>query len=174
MKPRLLVLSDLWGKENANWVSTYVENLSEDFEVVFYSSCELAGIPDFDITEQERHRLFVESGVEQAVKNLLSLEKEEVVILAFSIGGTIGWKASLRGLMIKDFYAVSATRLRYEEEKLSNKVTLYYGEKDAYKPDGNWFEKMKVDYHIIPKGTHELYRDKEFAIKLCLEIKSKR
>ncbi|TDQ27865.1 alpha/beta hydrolase [Tenacibaculum caenipelagi] len=174
MKQRLLILSDLWGKENADWVSTYVENLSEDFEVVFYSSCELAGIPDFDITEHERHRLFIESGVEEAVENLLSLEKEEVVILAFSIGGTIGWKASLAGLKIASFYAVSATRLRYEKEKPLNKVTLYYGEGDAYKPDVSWFEKMKVDYHIIPKGTHELYRDKEFAKKLCLEIKSKR
>ena len=174
MKQKLIILSDLWGRENVDWVSTYVKSLSEVFEVVFYSSCELAGIPDFNISEKERHRLFIESGLEKAVENLLRLEKNEVLILAFSIGGTIGWKASLAGLKVVSFNAVSATRLRYEKEKPLNNIVLYYGEKDAYKPDASWFEKMKIDHGVISHGTHEIYRGEEFATKLCLEIKNKK
>lgn len=44
MKPRLLLLSDLWGKENSLWISNYLAILEEYYECVFYDCCELAGI----------------------------------------------------------------------------------------------------------------------------------
>lgn len=31
---------------------------------------------------------------------------------------------------------------------------------------------MKVDYSIIPEKVHEMYKEEEFAKRLCLLIKS--
>jgi hypothetical protein len=33
MKPRLIILSDLWGKEKSDWVSNYVALLKDMFEI---------------------------------------------------------------------------------------------------------------------------------------------
>ena len=54
------------------------------------------------------------SGIEIAVQTLLNKEKGEIKILAFSVGGTIAWKAALKGLKVSDLVAVSSNRLRYE------------------------------------------------------------
>lgn len=172
MKYRLIILSDLWGVIDASWVSMYVDKLSEGFEVKLYSSCELAEISEKNLSEEERHHFFVNGGIEKAVKNLMALEKEQLIVLAFSIGGTIGWKACLKDLNVKKLYAISSTRLRYETEKPKAEAILYFGEEDNYKPNNNWFEKMKVDYRIIPKKVHEMYKEEEFAERLCLQIKS--
>ncbi|MGG6230423.1 alpha/beta hydrolase [Tenacibaculum sp. SDUM215027] len=172
MKYRLIILSDLWGVIDASWVSMYVDKLSEDFEVTFYSSCELAEIPEKNLSEEERHHFFVNGGIEKAVKKLVELEKERLIVLAFSIGGTIGWKACLKGLNVKKLYAISSTRLRYETEKPKAEAILYFGEEDNYKPNNSWFERMEVDYSIIPQKAHEVYKEEEFAAKLCLQIKN--
>ncbi|CAM1365762.1 conserved hypothetical protein [Tenacibaculum sediminilitoris] len=172
MKQRLIILSDLWGTINIPWFSIYVDKLSEDFEVISYNSCELAEIPEKNLLEEERHRFFAEKGIDKAVTNLVTLEKEQLIVLAFSIGGTIAWKACLKGLNIENLYAVSATRLRYETAKPKAETILYFGEKDNYKPNKDWFDKMEVDYHITPKKVHEMYKEEEFAKRLCLQIKS--
>lgn len=116
MKHRLIILSDLWGVTDASWLSKYVDKLLEDFQVTFYSSCELAEMPRKNLSEEERHNFFVNGGLERAVKNLVELEKDRLTVLAFSIGGAIAWKACLKGLDVKKLYAISSTRLRYETE----------------------------------------------------------
>lgn len=172
MKNRLIILSDIWGAKDVSWVSLYVDMLSNDFKVTFYSSCELAEMSKKDLSEVERHNFFLNGGVEKAVKNLIELEKGELTVLAFSIGGTIAWKACLKGLNFERLYAVSATRLRYETEKPKGEIALFYGGKDIYKPNDNWLKNMKVSYNIILQKTHEMYKEEEFAIKLCLQIKN--
>lgn len=172
MKNRLIILSDLWGMTDASWVSMYVDKLLDDFKVVFYSSCELAEMREKNLSEEERHHFFVNGGIEKAVKNLIELEKERLSVLAFSIGGIIAWKACLKGLDVESFYAISATRLRHETEKPKSKIALCYGKKDTYRPNSNWFKNMEVNYSIIPKKAHEMYKEEEFARKLCIQIKS--
>lgn len=172
MKNRLIILSDLWGIEDTSWVSLYLDMLSNDFKITFYSSCELAEMSKKDLSEVERHSFFLNGGVEKAVKNLIELENGQLTVLAFSIGGTIAWKACLKGLDVKKLYAISSTRLRYETEKPKAEAILYFGEEDNYKPNDNWLKNMKVSHNIIPQKTHEMYKEEEFAIKLCLQIKS--
>ena len=50
MKPKLIILSDLWGKEKSNWVSDYVELLKNKFEIQYYDCCDLGGIDKTDYT----------------------------------------------------------------------------------------------------------------------------
>ncbi|MEN0049065.1 MAG: alpha/beta hydrolase [Bacteroidota bacterium] len=162
MKPRLLLLSDLWGREKADWTTTYLKELSPYFECQYYDCCELGGI-DKSVYEQEQlHQQFVHGGIEQAVENLLDLEQEKVCILAFSVGGTIAWKAALKGLPIQQLWAISATRLRYETERPDIPIHLIYGAKDDYRPSLDWFDKMKVDYEIVAAQGHNLYYDHSY------------
>jgi len=112
MKSRLIILSDIWGIQKLGWVKYYIDLLSSDYDIKYYDSCELGEIETNSLNENIRHRQFVNGGIEIAVNKLLELEKKECNILAFSIGGTIGWKAALSGLKIKNLYAVSSTRLR--------------------------------------------------------------
>jgi len=164
-KPRLLLLSDLFGG-NPEWIQNYIEILAPKFQIQYYDVLKLAEI-DSLIDEKEIHNQFLNGGIENAVTNLLNSEKENVAILGFSIGGTIAWKASLRGLKVTELVAVSSTRLRFETEMPNCKIKLYFGEKDLNAPNRNWFLDLKISNQIIENQEHLLYQEKENAFLIC-------
>jgi dienelactone hydrolase len=170
MKPRLIILSDLWGKEKSDWVSGYLELLKDEFEIQYYDCCELGAIDKTNYTEENLHSQFVNGGIEKAVEHLLKAEKNQIDILAFSIGGTIAWKAALQGLNIRSLFAVSSTRLRYENEIPNGVIKLYYGENDRNTPSENWFEKHSVDFEIIKNEGHNFYNEIDYTTLICNEI----
>jgi len=172
MKPRLIILSDLWGKVRSDWVQYYQESLKTIFDFQYYDCCELVGINRTNLKEETIHSQFVEKGINIAVRKLIELEKEKVSILAFSIGGTIAWKAGLEGLKIESFHAISSTRLRYETNKPNCNIKLYYGNKDNFIPSSKWFENLDVTYEIIKDGDHLIYADEKFYRRVCEEIKN--
>lgn len=167
---KLIVLSDLWGKEKPNWILQYITILEKYFDVKYYDCCELGGISKNELSEENLHQQFVNGGVEKAVKQLLKNENEAYAVLGFSIGGTIAWKACLSGLKAQYLFAVSATRLRYETEKPLAETELFYGEKDTFKPDEKWFEQMKIKENIYLNEGHELYLKKEITETICKKI----
>ena len=174
-KPRIILLSDLWGNENADWIVHYTSILEKHFEVKHYDSCTLGNIDKSNVAEDHLHQQFINGGIEKAVLNLLLKENDFVNILAFSIGGTIAWKAALTGLKVQNLFAVSSTRLRYENQKPDGVIELFYGENDAYKPDVYWFGSMEIEPKIYPNEEHEFYRKKQTAEEICgLIIKSKK
>jgi dienelactone hydrolase len=157
----------LWGKEKSSWVSDYVELLKDKFEIQYYDCCELGGIDKTEYTEENLHGQFVNGGIEKAVENLLKAEKNQINILAFSVGGTIAWKAALKGLNANSFLAVSSTRLRYETKVPDCKVRLYFGERDSSKPSKDWFEKHSIDFEIIKSKEHDFYTEKDCTTSIC-------
>jgi hypothetical protein len=173
MKPRLIILSDLWGKEKSDWVFGYVELLNDKFEIQYYDCCELGEIDKTNYTEENLHSQFVNGGIEKGVENLLKTEKNQIDILAFSIGGTIAWKSALKGLNVRSLFAVSSTRLRYENEIPNGAIKVYYGENDNNKPSHNWFENHAIDFEIIKNKEHDFYTEKEFTSSICKEILKK-
>lgn len=171
MKPKLLILSDLFGFDNSPWIKNYKKSLESDFQLIFHDSSKLAGIDRAHLTEKEIHSLFIYDGINNAVNELLRLEKEEVYILAFSVGGTIAWKAILQGLKTNKFLAVSSTRLRHETIKPNCNIKLIYGENDPFKPENSWFENLDLEVEIVKNGNHEIYNDPNFINDLCNRIK---
>ncbi len=140
MKPRLIMLSDLWGKQKSAWISAYTKRLTKKFDVIYYDCCELGRI-DISVYNQDiLHSQFIKSGIETATKCLVELETEKINILAFSIGGVIAWKAGLNGLKIGNFYAVSSTRLRNETKKPDGNLKVYFGSEDNFKPQIEWYK----------------------------------
>ena len=93
----------------------------------------------------------------------LNLEKKEVSILGFSIGGYIAWKSALKGLEINNLYAISSTRIRKENKKPDCNIQLYYGENDLYKPADEWLNTMKISTKIFKNENHEAYKSKKNA-----------
>ena len=168
-KPRLIILSDLWGTAANDWVSYYTE-LLHDFDIQYYDCRELGNVDILTQNQESIHQQFVSSGIDAAVEKLLVLERVEVNILAFSIGGIIAWKAGLIGLKINSFYAVSSTRLRYEISKPSGRLKLFYGEEDSFQPSMEWFEMVGIEYEVLKNKGHKMYAEKYFAIQLCMEI----
>ena len=173
MKPRIIILSDLWGKEKSDWVTGYVELLEDKFEIQYYDCCELGEIDKTNYTEENLHNQFINGGIEKGVENLLKTEKNKINILAFSIGGTIAWKAALKGVNVRSLFAVSSTRLRYEDKIPNGTIKLYYGENDSNRPSNNWFEKHSIDFEIIKNKEHDFYTEKDFATLICDEILKK-
>jgi hypothetical protein len=173
MKPRLIILSDLWGKEKSKLVSDYIQLLNDKFEIQYYDCCELGEIDKTNYTEENLHRQFINGGIEKGVENLLKTEKNQVDILAFSIGGTIAWKAALKGLNVRSLFVVSSTRLRYEVKIPNGVIKLYYGENDSNKPSKDWFEKHSIDFEIIKNREHDFYTEKDCTTLICDEILKK-
>lgn len=159
MKKRLVILSDLWGKTNSNWEKECIDYLQSMFEVCYYDSGELGNVDKSIYTQDALHQQFINGGIENAVNELLKLEQGEINVLAFSIGGTIGWKAALKGLNIKQLIAISATRLRYETIKPNSEIQLYFGEEDIYQPTESWFKSLMIDRQLIENGKHDIYQN---------------
>lgn len=170
MKERLIIISDLWGREKSQWSINYSRILETKFEVELYDSCELGQIDKSDYTQESLHKQFVDGGIEKAVENLLDYEKNKVNILAFSIGGTIAWKFGLKSDNLNTLVCVSSTRLRKETEKPESNIKLYFGENDEYKPTEEWFENMKLEYEIFIDKGHQVYCETEFTKQLCEKI----
>jgi len=173
MKKRLIILSDLWGASKNDWIDYYFNSLESNFDITYYDCCELGAVDKTIVVKEELHEQFVNYGITTAVKKLIALEPNEIDVLAFSIGGTIAWKAALRGLKINKMYAISATRLRHELNKPACEINLIYGEYDPFKPSIKWFKKMGVDYSIIKSFGHETYRDSKNVFSFCAEINKK-
>ena len=170
MKPRLIILSDLWGKVKSNWICAYIELLKNKFEIQYYDCCDLGEIDITNYTEENLHSQFINGGIEKAIANLLKIEKNQIDILAFSIGGTIAWKSALKGLNVRRLFAVSSTRLRYEDKTPNGIIELYYGENDSNKPSNDWLKKHSVNFEIIKNKEHDFYKEKEFITSICNEI----
>lgn len=167
MKPRLIILSDLFGKERSSWIASYVELLSPNFDIQYYDCCELGGIDKTIYTKENLHNQFVNGGIERAVDALLKKENKEVTVLAFSIGGTIAWKAALKDLKVESLVAISSTRLRYETQVPNCKVKLYFGKEDIYKPDLSWFANYQIVPEINKNKGHLMYVEKDFIHLVC-------
>lgn len=170
VKPRLLILSDLFGGKNPEWIKNYTDLLQSTFEIQYYDVLELANINSDNLIEREIHNQFLNGGIDKAIETLLKLESDKVTVLGFSIGGTIAWKAALKGLKTNCLLAVSSTRLRYEWEVPNCRVKLYFGENDPNKPDSDWFLDLSLENEILQNQSHQLYCDKNNASLISQDI----
>lgn len=167
MKPRLLILSDLWGLSRCTWITHYVELLSTAFSIQLYDSCALANVAVAGGEEAAIHSAFVQGGIDVAADNLLELEPGKVDVLAFSVGGTIAWEAALKGMHIGPLYTVASTRLRLKTAKPDCKIQLYYGADDPNQPQASWYEHLKLDPPLMVRGGHAFYADIDSATRIC-------
>lgn len=170
MKQQLIILSDLWGKEKSEWIKYYTQGLQNNFDITFYDCCELGDVDKTDYQESALHQQFVSGGIDRAVEKLIKLEQQKTHVLAFSVGGAIAWKYGLKSNTVLSLTCISSTRLRYEESKPTGQINLYFGEYDEFQPPQEWFEKMKLEHHVIPKGNHQVYSEKEFTRYLVAHL----
>ena len=172
MKPRLLILSDLWGVSNSDWLKHYTENLKDDFDINYYDCRELAGINAEGLEESELHQAFVNGGIDKAVNELIEQEKDAADILAFSVGGVIAWKFGLANHKLNSITAISSTRLRKETSKPACSIDLYFGEQDEYRPKTNWHNTMEIKEQIFLNCEHDCYRNVTIANQICAKLKA--
>ena len=171
MAERLVVLSDIWGVKKGLWITSYLGYLQQYYNIVFYDIQQLANIDLTIKTEENLHKAFVDGGIDTAVAHLLKREKKPSHYLAFSTGGTIAWKAGLKGLPMKSLYTVSATRVRLELLKPDcETTTMLYGGKDKFRPDQEWFEKLDIEIEELPDFGHECYTDEKIIAKVCQDL----
>jgi hypothetical protein len=170
VKPRLLILSDLYGGENPEWIKIYSDLLESKFEIQYYDVLELANINSDNFIENDIHNQFLNGGINQAVENLLKQETGKVTVLGFSIGGTIAWKSALQELNITHLFAVSSTRLRYETEAPNSSINLYFGKNDPNKPNPEWFLDLNSTNTLLENQTHQLYIELKSGFLICNDV----
>jgi len=170
MKPALIIISDLWGTAKSNWIDLYLQNLSAEFDVEYMDARALADISLDSLDEHKIHSEFIDAGIDKAVESVLKINSNKLTVLAFSIGGTIAWKAALKGLKVDSLYLISSTRLRHETKKPNCRIHMMYGEYDTYKPEAKWFEKLNLDYEAIKEGEHEIYTSENIAKQISDRI----
>ena len=168
MNSKLVIISDLFGI--SPWIQRYAELLESEFQITCYDSCKLAGIDRSYLSKDKLHSKLINGGINKAVITLSELETEETTVLAFSIGGTIAWKAALNNLKVNKFYAISSTRLRDEIHKPKCSIHLIFAENDEFKPEQSWFDKLNIESSIIKNQLHEVYKNESFTIQLCRQI----
>ncbi len=172
-KPRLILLSDLWGTKSSEWICNCTSALNKHFDINIYNSPELAGIDTTDLDQKQSHQWFLNGSIEKAVLNLLESERQNINVLGFSVGGKIAWKAALKGLNVHTLFAVSATRLRLEAEKPNSRIELLFGQCDSNKPGEDWFAAMEIKKLFVKGEQHEMYKNKQVAHLICSQIISK-
>ncbi|MBG6132629.1 hypothetical protein IWQ47_003854 [Aquimarina sp. EL_43] len=100
MKPKLIILSDLWGKKKSDWVAYYIKELQDHFVLQYYDCCELGALDTSTYTEENLHKQFTNRGIDRAVQNLLTLEKGKIHILDWL---EIGYKKPEYIIIIRGF-----------------------------------------------------------------------
>lgn len=170
---RLVVLSDMWGPKKGMWITSYLAYLQQYYDIEYYDIQQLANVNLLKQTEKNIHSAFVEGGIDTAVSHLLKKETKPAHYLAFSMGGSIAWKANLKGLPMKSLYAVSATRIRKEVERVDVDVKMLFGSKDLYRPSVKWSETIGVDLEVVDNYGHEMYSDSEIIKKVSLDLLKK-
>ena len=154
---KIIFLSDI----NGNYCSIQLANKLVDLEkneVIKYDCRILGEIDNFNHKQKEEiHSAFIAYGIDNAVENLLSLEKEPITIVGFSIGGTIAWEYALRSKSVNEIICFSSTRLRHQNKKPNCKIKLLFGELDKYKPNNNWFKGLDLKPVLVKSEGHEFY-----------------
>ncbi|MEM9328730.1 MAG: hypothetical protein AAGA85_23895, partial [Bacteroidota bacterium] len=96
MRSRLVLLSDLWGELDTDWVALYKQALAGEYDVIYFDSRALAGI-DLRLQPQEEiHRAFVNGGIDRAAHALVKNDPRGEVFIGCSVGGVIAWRAALQ------------------------------------------------------------------------------
>lgn len=173
MAEKLVVISDMWGVKKGMWITSYFGYLQQYFDIVFYDAQQLGNLDVTVSTEENVHNAFINGGIDTAVAHLLKKEKEPSHYLAFSTGGTIAWKAALKGLPMKSLTTVSPTRIRYEKERPNIPMRLIFGECDSFKPGMNWANQLKAKLEIVPGFGHNLYSDEKIISDISLGLLQK-
>lgn len=172
MKTRLVILSDMWGLDHSAWMDRYLRALDPAFRIQLYDVRVLGNVATGNSDEAVLHAAFVHGGIDAAASKLLELEPEQVDILAFSVGGTIAWKAGMKGMSIGHLYAVSSTRLRLQTAKPHCTIQLFHGADDPYQAPGSWYAKLKLDPPQMESGGHTFYAAIDPAKRICDAILS--
>ncbi|MEZ4810497.1 MAG: hypothetical protein R2819_09075 [Allomuricauda sp.] len=170
MAEKLVVVSDMWGAKKGLWIASYFGYLQQYYDITFHD-CQQLGNLDVPVsTEENIHRAFVTDGIDTAVAHLLKKETKPAHYLAFSTGGTIVWKAALKGLPVKSLTALSATRIRLEDKSPDVPKNLIFGEYDEFKPDFDWAKRVGADFSVVPNFGHRLYSDEKIIAQVCLDL----
>jgi len=163
LKKEVIIISDMWGAGRSNWLNNFQHGLLGDYKIKFYDACKLGQIDINPYEEENLHQQFLDFGIENAIKNLIRIEKEARTYITCSIGGVMAWKAALAGLPIERLIAISPTRLRLETETPNCNFQLFYGRDDESKPDLTWLEAYAKGRYRLLDGDHQLYKDKEIV-----------
>lgn len=172
MKKEIIILTDIWGMADSEWLDQYVGSLGQHYLVRILDAQKLGGIEGAGLSEKSIHEQFVHGGIDRAVQQLLDRSAGVFAVLGFSIGGLIAWKACLQGFQVEHLLAISSTRLRYEKEKPDCNICLIYGSEDQFKPDENWFKNFEIQPVFIEGHGHEVYKNSEIVPNLLALIKS--
>jgi len=170
MKERLLLISDLWGFQNSQWMDLYIDQLSQDFEVSIFDCYLQSEIDPAHTSEAAIHQYFLKEGIAICSKKLAQISIKKTSILAFSIGGTIAWKTALKGVEFNTFFAVSATRLRLENKRPTGNIHLFYGTEDNSRPNEAWFEQNNISYTLFYEKKHNLYMNSDSCTSICSSL----
>ena len=170
MAERLVILSDMWGSRRGLWITSYLGYLQQYFDIVYYDSQELAGLDMVVKTRENLCRALVEGGYDTAVAQLLAKEKTPSHYLTFCAGGTIAWRAALKGLPMQSLYAISPLWMEQEQEKPDCSVKFLFGELHQERPGEGWAEEMGVDLAVVPNFGRELYSDEKIIRQVSLEL----
>ncbi len=170
MAERLVIVSDMWGSKRGLWITSYLGYLQQYFDITYHDSQQLANLDVKVRTADNIHRAFVEGGIDTAVAHLKKKEQESAHYLGFSTGGTIAWKAGLKGLPMKSLYTVSSTRIRAEEKRPECETTVLFGDNDVFRPKADWCKKLNVKSELFEGFGHDMYTDEKIIGKVCLDL----
>lgn len=170
MAEKLVIVSDMWGARKGLWITSYLGYLQQYFDITFYDSQQLANLDLAVNSEENIHNAFVHGGIDTAVAHLLKKEQQPCHYLAFSTGGTIVWNAARKGLQVRSLYAVSATRIRTQNNKPDVPVSLLYGANDTFRPEDAWADALGVDMEVLPSYGHTMYSDEKVITKVCMDL----
>lgn len=170
MAERLVIISDMMGSRQGLWITTYLGYLQQYFDIVYYDSQELAGLDLVVKTRENLCEALEEGGYNTAVSHLLAKEKTPSHYLTFCAGGSMAWKAALKGLPIKSLYAISPIGLEHEEQRPDCTVKVVYGAYHQERPNQNWAEKLGVALTVEPNFGRDLYSDEKIIGKVCLDL----
>jgi hypothetical protein len=170
MAERLVILSDIWGAKKGLWITSYLGNLQQYYDIIYYDTQQLAGLDVLIHSRENLNEAFLHGGLHTAVAQILKMESIPSHYLTFGSGGNVAWQAALKGLPAKSIYAVSPYNIHLANEMPCCPISLLYGEIDESIPSLEWSEMMEIPVEAVPRFGKELYSDEKIIQMICLKL----
>ncbi len=130
----------------------------------------LCGRPDLSGAALHRH-LFMNDGMEDAVRVLGQTLQDGAIGLGYSAGGTAMWRAVNAGSALTAIFCVSSTRLR-DEAAIATPNRVFFGADDPGKPSPEWLSTVPDQWTVFDAAPHDYYRHaaSDAAQQTCLQV----
>ena len=173
MSQRLVMVSDVSGSRQDNWITTYLAALHPHFEITYYDLQELGKVSLKQVRSAFMREAFEKEGWALAQRNFIEEERatggQDTIYLGFGLGSKLIWNSVSEELPAKSLWMVSSPELGPVDHVGLIPSYFYFGGQD-HSAQRAVLSENSERLSIVPHFGSSMYMDEEIATGICQDL----